>query len=114
MWRLKRKLCFFITLFVSLGMVSVILQICEISDLQFNSKQYRYESWINATKDKYTSRDKVKFLVTKTTTLQKHDNAKDITVRHVFFYLHTVLNGHSQKDQKIGFQDHLSLNAGQK
>ena len=25
-----------------------------------------------------------------------------------------VYNGHSQKDQKFGFQDHLSLNAGQK
>ena len=71
-------------------MVSVILQICDISDLQFNAKQYRYESWINATNDKYTSRDKAKFLVTKTRILQKHDNAKDITVIHVFFYLNIL------------------------
>ena len=65
---------------MSLGLVSVILHICEISDLQFNAKQYRYESWVNAANDKYTSRDKAKFLVTKTGILQRHDNAKDITV----------------------------------
>ena len=28
-------------------------------------------------------------------------------------YSKTCVNGHSQKDKKIGFQDHLSLNGGQ-
>ena len=35
-------------------------------------------------------------------------------VEHVFYTVKPVLSGHSKRRPKLGFQDRLSLNAGQK